>query len=150
MAATARAAVPGRWTVDGAPTTGPDGMAECWLSFKTAAGSSKAHVRLDTDGKAVTLATSLVELERRPFQTGRRRPLGHPCENVHEIATPRTGRRYWHERRAASLPRALGGEAGDPYVLIIGGGQAGLSLGARLKLLGIPYVIVERHSRVGD
>eukprot|EP00966_Prymnesium_polylepis_P317969 7345083-Prymnesium_polylepis.1 len=137
MAATARAAAPGGWTVDGAPTVGPEGMTECWLSFKTAAGPSKAHVRLDADGKAVTLATSLRELGGRPFQKGRRRPLGHPCENVHEIAIPRAGRRYWHERRAASLPRALGGEADDPYVLIIGGGQAGLSLGARLKLLGI-------------
>ena len=71
-------------------------------------------------------------------------------QTVREISQPRPGRRYWHEQRAASLPRALGGEAEDPYVLIIGCGQAGLSLGARLKLLGIPHVCIEKHRRVGD
>eukprot|EP01049_Picozoa_sp_SAG25_P004514 SAG25_NODE_286_length_10355_cov_16.654544_5_plen_149_part_00 len=35
-------------------------------------------------------------------------------------------------------------------LIIGGGGQAGLSLGARLRLLGVPYVIVEANQRVGD
>jgi len=150
FAKTAPAAAPHSWAVDGSPGIGSDGETECWLAFQTAAGRGKAHVRLDSNGKAITLATSLRELEGRPFATGRRRALGHPCENVSEISQPRPGRRYWHERRAASMPSALGGEAEDPYVLIIGSGQAGLSLGARLKLLGVPYVCVEKHPRVGD
>ena len=149
--ATAAAAAPTQWSLDGSPSHAPDGVTECFLDFKTTAGRAKGHVRLDAEGKALTLATSLRELDGRPFAIGRRRPLGHPCEHVHEIATPVAGRRYWHERRrAASMPRALGGEAEEPYVLIIGGGQAGLSLGARLKLLGVPYLISEAHSRVGD
>ena len=151
LATTAATAQPQNWSVDGVPTTGLNGETECFLRFTTTAGSAVGHVRLDGHGKAVTLATSLRDLSARPFATGRRRALGHPVTHVRQIATPRRGRRYWHERRAASLPAALGGEAdNEPYVLIIGGGQAGLSLGARLHLLGIRYIIVEAHPRVGD
>ncbi|KAI7969586.1 hypothetical protein EIK77_006327 [Talaromyces pinophilus] len=38
----------------------------------------------------------------------------------------------------------------DTYVAIIGGGQAGLSTGGRLQALGVPYVILEKNSSVGD
>ena len=150
LAATVPVAKPQTWRAVGDPVVGPGGELESWLSFETAAGAGEAHVRIDEAGKAVTLATSLLELKGRPFATGRRRALGHPVDSVSDIAQPRRNRRYWHERRAAALPRSLGGEAPEPYVLIIGGGQAGLSLGARLRLLGIPYVIVEKHARVGD
>ena len=151
LKATAPAAAPHEWRVHGVPADGPDGETEAWLRFRTAAGSGRAHVRLDAAGKASTLLTVLSELDARPFATGRHRPLGHPCETVDEIATPRPGKRYWHEKRAAELPAALGGEAADePHVLIIGGGQFGLSLGARLSLLGVPYVIAEASGRVGD
>jgi len=151
LLATAPATAPREWRVHGEPIDGPDGETECWLRFRTAAGSGRAHVRLDADGKASTLLTVLSDLEGRPFATGRRRPLGHPCETVDEIATPRPGKRYWHEKRAAALPSALGGEASDaPHVLIIGGGQFGLSLAARLSLLGVPYVVAEASERVGD
>ena len=34
--------------------------------------------------------------------------------------------------------------------LIIGGGQGGLALGARLKRLGVPTIIVEKNERPGD
>jgi putative flavoprotein involved in K+ transport len=38
----------------------------------------------------------------------------------------------------------------EPYVLIVGGGQGGLALGAQLSNLGIPYLIVDKYPRVGD
>jgi hypothetical protein len=34
--------------------------------------------------------------------------------------------------------------------VVVGGGQAGLSTGGRLKALGVSYVILEKHARVGD
>ena len=34
--------------------------------------------------------------------------------------------------------------------VIIGGGQAGLSTGGRLKALGVSYLIIEKHPEVGD
>ena len=41
-------------------------------------------------------------------------------------------------------------EGVEPYVLIVGGGQSGLDLGARLKTLDIPTLIVDKHARVVD
>lgn len=45
-------------------------------------------------------------------------------------------------------------ESSDPEdffeCVIIGGGQAGLSVAGRLKALGVPYVILEKHAKVGD
>ncbi|KAJ7162736.1 FAD/NAD-P-binding domain-containing protein [Mycena crocata] len=38
----------------------------------------------------------------------------------------------------------------NPHVLIIGGGQTGLNMGARFKQMNIPAVIIEKTARVGD
>ena len=38
----------------------------------------------------------------------------------------------------------------SPYVAIIGGGQGGIGLAARLKRLGVPAVILEKNERAGD
>jgi putative flavoprotein involved in K+ transport len=38
----------------------------------------------------------------------------------------------------------------QPYVVILGGGQGGIALGARLRQLGVPTIIVERNARPGD
>ena len=54
----------------------------------------------------------------------------------------------WMEQRAGR-----GGEprlTTQPFVLIIGGGQGGIALGARLKRLGVPTLIIDQHERPGD
>ena len=38
----------------------------------------------------------------------------------------------------------------QPYVLIIGGGQGGIMLAARLRRLGVPTIVVEKNARPGD
>jgi putative flavoprotein involved in K+ transport len=38
----------------------------------------------------------------------------------------------------------------DPVVLVVGGGQAGLSAAACLTQLGVDTLIVDRENRVGD
>jgi putative flavoprotein involved in K+ transport len=38
----------------------------------------------------------------------------------------------------------------QPYVVIVGGGQGGIALAARLKRLGVPAIVLERHARAGD
>ena len=37
-----------------------------------------------------------------------------------------------------------------PFVLIVGGGQGGIALAARLKRLGVPATVVEKNARAGD
>ena len=49
--------------------------------------------------------------------------------------------------------KEVGPQHGDPtapFVLVVGGGQGGLTLGAQLSDLGVPYLIVDKHPRVGD
>jgi putative flavoprotein involved in K+ transport len=42
------------------------------------------------------------------------------------------------------------GRSTPPYVVIVGGGQGGIALGARLRRLRVPAIIVERNPRPGD
>src|ERR1700757_4680786 len=49
----------------------------------------------------------------------------------------------------ASPPRRGGGPAGDPAVLIVGAGPAGLAAAAELGRAGVPAVILERADAVG-
>ena len=42
------------------------------------------------------------------------------------------------------------GKVQDPVVVIIGGGQCGLALAARLKSYDVPTLVVEKNERIGD
>ena len=42
------------------------------------------------------------------------------------------------------------GEESHFDCVVVGGGQAGLSQGGRLKALGISYVVLDEHEKVGD
>jgi putative flavoprotein involved in K+ transport len=53
-----------------------------------------------------------------------------------------------HLARRASVPSAATPEAFD--VIVIGGGQAGLSVGYHLARTGARFVILDAHERVGD
>ncbi|CAN5845412.1 hypothetical protein BH24GEM1_BH24GEM1_18900 [soil metagenome] len=44
----------------------------------------------------------------------------------------------------------LMGEPEHVHTVVIGGGQAGLSTGYHLARRGLPFVILEAHSRIGD
>src|SRR5580704_6245252 len=47
-------------------------------------------------------------------------------------------------------PPAVSDADHDPAVLVVGGGQAGLAVAARLSALGVDTLIVDRHERIGD
>jgi putative flavoprotein involved in K+ transport len=38
----------------------------------------------------------------------------------------------------------------QPYVVIVGGGQGGIALGARMRQLGVPAIVIDSHERPGD
>ena len=54
----------------------------------------------------------------------------------------------WLQRRERE--QAQLGHVEQPYVVIVGGGQAGIVLGARLRRMGVPTIILERNARPGD
>ena len=83
--------------------------------------------------KAYTIYTSLQSLNDYPEKVGAQR--NHVSNHG-----------KWVEQRQKEIEF----EGVEPYVLIVGGGQSGLDLGARLKTLDIPTLIVDKHARVGD
>ena len=111
-----------------------------WFTFETARGRGRGHVRLK-DGKAWTLFTALLELKGFEEKKGPTREHGTQHGAFRDRVT-------WTDRRNADA-RELGYER-QPYVLVIGGGQGGIALGARLKRLGVPTLIVDRNARPGD
>jgi putative flavoprotein involved in K+ transport len=117
-----------------------NGVTEAWFTFETATGRGRGHLRL-IDGKAWTLLTTLQEL--KGFEEKKREQRVKGVEHgVHK------DRKTWLELRHEE-ERTLG-FARQPYVVVIGGGQAGIILGARLKKLGVPAIVVEKNARPGD
>lgn len=131
---------PTAWQVDSSTVSESPGMLEFWFRFETAVGRGRGHVRL-RDGKCWTMTTTLRELKGFEEKRGPNRPLG----TEHKIVR---GRRSWLEQREQEAEQL--GLTEQPYCLIIGGGQGGLGLGARLRQLGVPTIIVERNQRAGD
>ena len=89
--------------------------------------------------KAWTLLTALEELKGFEEQIGTARPRGSAYSR--DFRGPN-----WLDLRKASAEYA----DHDPTVLVIGGGQSGLCIAARLKQLNVDTLIVDREVRIGD
>ena len=118
---------------------------EAIFSFETNQGRGHGIIRLIPDPhdgdalKAWTLLTALEELKGFEESIGAARPRGQSYSR--DFRGPN-----WLDQRKASVAYA----DRDPTVLVVGGGQAGLSIAARLKQLSIDTLIVDRESRIGD
>ena len=130
---------PSTFAVEGEPTEA-DGVVDAWFTFETAVARGRGHLRL-RNGKAWTLLTTMTELKGFEEKTGEHRVKG--AEHG-----ARRGRQTWLERQQEE--RAALGYSEQPYVVIVGGGQGGIALGARLRRLGVPAIMVDRNARAGD
>ncbi len=119
-----------------------DGVTEAWILFETASGHGKGHLRL-RDGRCWTLLTTLQSLAGFEERTGANdsRELGVE----HGVVRHRSS---WLERKMKD--EAELGYLRQPYCLIVGGGQGGLALAARLKRLDVPTIVVDKHEKPGD
>ncbi|TBU92110.1 NAD(P)/FAD-dependent oxidoreductase [Phytopseudomonas dryadis] len=131
---------PGQWRLEGEASL-ENGVLEGWISLETQTARGKGYVRLK-DGLCWTLLTAMRELKGFEEPSGRRRPLGATHGHGH------ADKRNWLERRHDE--EAALGITTQPYCLIVGGGQGGLGLAARLKRLGVPTLIVDKAERPGD
>ncbi len=132
---------PGGWAITaGEEPAEAGGVTEAWIGFETAVGRGRGHLRL-RDGRCWTLLTTLDELKGHEERRGPTRPKG-----VEHRADP--ARTTWLEDR--ELEASGLGVTEQPYVLIVGGGQAGIGLGARLRQLRVPAIIIDKRSRPGD
>ena len=118
---------------------------EAIFKFETRLGRGHGILRLipdERDGnrlKAWTLLTALEELKGFEEQLERTRPRGQTYSR--DFRGPN-----WLDQRQASTAYA----ERDPVVLVVGGGQAGLAIAARLKQLKVDTLIVDRWARIGD
>jgi putative flavoprotein involved in K+ transport len=118
---------------------------EAMIAFETAVGRGSGILRLlpDPGGPGAlrgwTLSTTLQELSGHEEQVGARRPIGP--SDVRDF-----GAENWSDQRRKAVAYA----DRDPAVLVIGAGQAGLAIAARLTQLGVDTLIVDRNARVGD
>lgn len=117
-----------------------DGVTDAWFTFETDISRGKGQIRL-LDGKCWTLLTTMVELKGHEETKGTTRIKGVEHGAFKD-------RKNWLERKEQE--EAELGYSKQPYVVIIGGGQGGIGLGARLKRLGVPTIIVEKNERPGD
>ncbi|MCP3370531.1 flavin-containing monooxygenase [Bradyrhizobium cajani] len=130
---------PPRWVTRAGTST-----IEAIFDFETAMGRGSGIVRLVPDGpddrpRAWTLLTALDELKGFEEQLGSSRPRGQAYSR--DFRGPN-----WLDQRNTSRDYA----DRDPAVLIVGGGQAGLAIAARLKQLKVDTLIVDREARIGD
>ena len=130
---------PGNWQLEGEASEA-GGVTEGWFTFETAVARGKGMLRLKDD-KCWTLLTTMVELKGFEEQHGSTREKGV----VHGASKERQS---WLERKQQE--EAELGYTKQPYVVIIGGGQGGIGLGARLKRLGVPTLIIDKNERPGD
>ena len=130
---------PGNWRIDGEAHE-IDSVSDAWITFETEVARGRGHIRL-VNGKCWTLLTTMTELKGHEERKGSSRPMGVE----HGVSK---GRRNWLERKQQE-ERELGYTT-QPFCVIVGGGQGGIALGARLKCLGVPTIIVEKNDRAGD
>src|SRR5260221_8627104 len=139
LEATVPEAKPGQWRIEGNATS-DDEVISGWFTFETAVSRGKGHIRL-RDGKCWTLLTTMTELKGFEEKKGETRDKGVEHGVVRD-------RQSWLERKSGE--EAELGSGRQPYCVIVGGGQGGIGLGARLKRLGVPTIIVEKNDRPGD
>lgn len=115
---------------------------EVFLEIDLPTGLGEGILRLEDspEPRAIELFTALAAIDGIPERVAARRP-GLADDGLHRFGEPN-----WADNRAskaAFLDR-------EPEVLIVGAGQAGLSLAARLIRYGVDVLVVEQNKRVGD
>ena len=133
---------PVAWIIDDAAAAPEErgGIVTVWLRFETAIGRGRAIARLRS-GRCWTLLTTMYELKGFEEKSRHNRVPG--AEHG-----ARRGRTTWLEAREAR--KAAWGVSEQPYCLIVGGGQGGIALAARLKRLDVPTLVIDKQARPGD
>ena len=124
---------------------------EAFFRFETKAAIGRGIMRLcpatepaeagdsGRQWRAWTLFTAIDQLKGHEEKLDRNRPTGSSYSR--DFRGPN-----WLDKRLTAQKY----EDHDPAVLVVGGGQAGLSIAARLTQLGIDSLIVDKNSRIGD
>ncbi|KAJ5202029.1 uncharacterized protein N7498_006692 [Penicillium cinerascens] len=131
-----------------APHNGPiDGYGEVhgiefFIKVTSNFGYGRGVVRLAQKGSAwkiFTVFTSLEGLTGHDEAVTSNRPIGVQHGE-------QQGRTNWKDRRVADENYKVK----QPLVLVVGAGQGGLSIAARLKMLNVDTLVVDHEDQIGD
>ena len=135
-----RTTKPRNWAIaEGEDATEADGVARRLDHLRDRRRARLSATSACKDGRIWTLLTTMAELKGHEEPAGFTRPLGAK----HGV---NPGRQDLEGRARRGSRRARLRDA-SPMSLIIGGGQGGIALGARLRQLGVPTIIVEKNER---
>ena len=112
----------------------------CWFTFATSIANCKGKLTLK-NGKCSVLFTSVDELIGHEEATLTRRKKGYINKAI-------KGRKTWLDDRIEKEKEL--GYIEQPYVVVVGGGQGGIGLAARLRVLDVPTIVVDKNIRPGD
>lgn len=119
---------------------------ESMFEFETKIGVGSGMLRLvqGADGiwKGQMIYTALQELKGFEDKAGARRPHG----GNESLTVNEATRGNWLDRRRRQVEFL----DEEPTVLVIGAGQSGLNMGARLQAMGMSCLLVDKNERVGD
>ncbi len=139
LAATVPHVKPDKWQIEGEGMI-DQGVVQSWFAFETAVSRGQGHLRLK-EGKCWTLLTTMAELKRFPEEAGETRLRGVQ----HGVVK---NRKSWLELKTQEESEL--GYTCQPYCVIVGGGQGGIGLAARLKRNNVPTIVIEKNKRPGD
>ena len=120
--------------------SGDESLVEGWVEFETEVARGFGQIRIK-NGLIWTLLTTMTELKGHEESKGANRPMGAEHGVDRERLT-------WTEK--LEREREVMGYTEQPYCVIIGGGQGGIALGARLRHLDVPTIIIEKNEKAGD
>ena len=110
---------------------------QAFFDFETKVGTGMGIFRLvptsSGQWKAHLVYTNLETLKGFPEQLGALRD-----------SVPNHGK--WPDKRK----REINFEDSEPAVVVIGAGQSGLDVAARLKVLGVSSLLIDKNARIGD
>ncbi|MFZ0524369.1 MAG: NAD(P)/FAD-dependent oxidoreductase [Xanthobacteraceae bacterium] len=118
---------------------------EFFFRFETAIAFGRGYARLVPDpgspaaAEAYTFLTTMQELKGYPEKRGKSRPRD-------DLRLTSTQTENWLDRRRAARQF----KDRDPDVIVIGGGQSGLMMAARLGQLGVDTLVIEKTEHIGD
>ncbi|GKZ25237.1 hypothetical protein AbraIFM66951_003476 [Aspergillus brasiliensis] len=113
-----------------------------YINLSSSLIHGKGVVRLaekDGEWKIFTFYTTMEGFVDHPEAVNSKRPVG--AQHGESL-----DRKNWKDRRIADI------EAKDrsPTVVVVGAGQSGLIIAARLKMLNIDVLIIDREEQIGD
>lgn len=135
--------------IESDPTIGAIGehplTLEFFFRFETAIACGRGYARLVPDPgsqgepKAYTFLTAMQELKGFPEKRGKHRPQD-------DLRVTSAQAENWLDRRRAARQF----KHKDPDVIVIGGGQSGLMMAARLGQLDVDTLVIEKTEHIGD